>query len=63
MEAAAEVGTGASSKEYMFDSIKQKVETVIESVVQSKCKSITAYDPRQGQAWSNEIAEEIVRQC
>ena len=50
------------STEYQFDTIKQPIEKVIDEVVNSKCRNITAYDAKQGQQWSNEIAEEIVRQ-
>ena len=49
------------SAEYQFDSIKQRVEGIIDTVVNQKCKDIPAYDAKLGQTWSNEIAEEIVR--
>ena len=49
------------SAEYQFDSIKPKIEGIIDTVVNQKCKDIVAYDAKQGQTWSNEIAEEIVR--
>ena len=48
--------------EYQFDTIKIQVEKVIDEVVNKKCRDIPAYDAKQGQQWSNEIAEEIVRQ-
>ena len=50
-----------ATKEYQFESIKAKIEATIDQVVQAKCKDLAQYDPRQGQAWSNDIAEEIVR--
>ena len=50
-----------NNSEYQFDSIKAKIEGIIDQVVNAKCKDITAYDAKQGQGWSNEIAEEIVR--
>ena len=49
------------SAEYQFESIKPKIEGIIDTVVNQKCKDIVAYDAKQGQTWSNEIAEEIVR--
>ena len=52
---------GDPSKDYQFDTIKGRIEGIIDQVVQTKCRDITAYDPRQGQAWSNDIAEDIVK--
>jgi hypothetical protein len=49
------------SAEYQFDSIKSKIESIIDITVNQKCKDIQAYDAKLGQTWSNEIAEEIVR--
>jgi hypothetical protein len=49
------------SAEYQFDSIKSKIESIIDTTVNQKCKDIPAYDAKLGQTWSNEIAEEIVR--
>ena len=54
-------GVDGGSREYQFETIKVRSEQVIESIVTKKCKDIPHYDPRQGQQWSNEIAEEIVR--
>ncbi len=53
---------GGAAKEYHFDSIKGEIEKIIDTVVNEKCKGIAQYEARQGQQWSNEIAEEIVRQ-
>ena len=50
-------------KEYQFESIKQKIEAIVDQVVHSKCGDIAAYDPKLGQAWSNDIAEDIVRRA
>ena len=52
-----------SGKEYQFESIKQKIETIVDQVVHSKCGDIASYDPKLGQAWSNDIAEDIVRRA
>ncbi len=52
---------GGAAKEYQFDNIKVKIEGIIDQVVMDKCKNIAQYEPRSGQQWSNEIAEEIVR--
>ena len=49
------------AKEYQFDTIKLKVEQIIDKVVADKCKNIAQYEPSKGQQQSNEIAEEIVR--
>ena len=49
------------SAEYQFENIKGKIEQIIDTVVNQKCKDISAYDAKLGQTWSNEIAEEIVR--
>ncbi len=57
-----EAGVVAAGQEFQFDSIKGKVETIIDTVVHQKCNDIAAYESRMGQAWSNDIAEEIVRQ-
>lgn len=50
------------SREYQFETIKARIEQVIETTVTNKCRLIPSYDPRSGQTWSNEISEEIVRQ-
>ena len=50
-----------ATREYQFDTIKARIEGVIDQVVQAKCRDIGNYDAKQGQTWSNEIAEEIVR--
>ena len=52
-----------SGKEYQFESIKQKIETIVDQVVHSKGGDIASYDPKLGQAWSNDIAEDIVRRA
>ena len=49
------------SKEYQFEKIKPEIEKIIDTVVNDKCRNIPQYDPKLGQQWSNEIAEEIVR--
>ncbi len=36
------------SAEYQFDSIKSKVESIIDIVVNQKCKDIPAYDAKLG---------------
>ena len=51
------------SKDYLFENIKVKIEKIIDDSVQLKCSGINSYDPRQGQAWSNEIAEDIVKKA
>ena len=49
------------SKDYQFEKIKPEIEKIIDTVVNEKCLNIGQYDPKLGQQWSNEIAEEIVR--
>ena len=49
------------SKDYQFEKIKPEIEKIIDTVVSEKCLKIAQYDPKLGQQWSNEIAEEIVR--
>ena len=49
------------SKDYQFEKIKPEIEKIIDTVVSEKCRNIAQYDPKLGQQWSNEIAEEIVR--
>ena len=59
MEAAKPEG----AKEYQFETIKGKIEQIIDQVVMDKCKNVAQYDPNKGQQQSNEIAEEIVRKA
>ncbi len=43
-----------------FDSLKPRIESIIDQVVLDLCKD-KQYAPTEGQKWSNEVAEEIVK--
>ncbi len=43
VEKGVEIG-----KEFQFESIKQRIEGIVDQVVQQKCADISAYDSKQG---------------
>lgn len=46
MESSAGGDTSLASRDYQFDSIKEKIENTIDRVVAKKCNNLGAYDPR-----------------
>ena len=38
-----------AAKEYQFETIKGKIEQIIDKVVMDKCKNITQYEAAKGQ--------------
>ena len=44
-----------------FNSIKSKVENIIENYIQQTFNNRPSYDVKEAQKWSNEAAEEIIK--
>ena len=46
MEVSVGGDTSLASRDYQFDSIKEKIEGTIDNVVHKKCNNLGPYDPR-----------------